>query len=163
MTHAHLTDEERSHLKSLGWSDDSLDFINSIARGEHLNADFLKHASTTAAPETPAQDAPDEKYQEVMWAENAPDVYSGAKCDQIGPSRWKCSSLGDRGESDFETTIRLAARIFPPGTKVVISEPVCPQCGEHREPTTLPTGKITFDAKCECGFDWDEWTKEKYS
>jgi len=35
----------REELKALGWSDESLDVMERLGRGEHLNDDFLRHAA----------------------------------------------------------------------------------------------------------------------
>lgn len=96
------------------------------------------------------------KTRETMRATMAPDVYGGWSCDQVVP-RWECYAEGDRG-SDFEKVVTLDASTFPPGTKIVISEPLCPQCDELREPING-----NFIGPCRCGFDWDKWTSEQFS
>jgi hypothetical protein len=102
------------------------------------------------------------KLRETMWAEMTPDCYGGATCDKIVP-RWYAHADGDR-DGDYEGTLKLASRTFPPGTKIVISEPLCPKCEALREPI-YPTPKRgpLYSGKCECGFDWDEWTLEQFS
>lgn len=103
------------------------------------------------------------KYQITQWAEMSPDVYGGAKCDKIVP-RWKAGALSDMGDSDTLLILKLAARTFPPGTKITIEEPACPTCGELREPIyPMPSRKPIFSGPCTCGFDWDNWTQDQYS
>lgn len=103
------------------------------------------------------------KLRETMWAEQSPDVYGGEKSDEIVPL-WSCRSENDKGDSDTIETLQLAARTFPPGTQVWISEPLCPQCDEPRQlKFPIPRHGPTFAAKCDCGFDWDEWTRDQYS
>lgn len=94
------------------------------------------------------------KYQEIMWATMQPDCYDGENCDQIRP-QWNAYADGDK-EGGFEDLITLNPSNFPPGTKVVISVPCCPyeRCG-------LPAFDV--NTPCNCGFDWKEWTLNKYS
>lgn len=106
---------------------------------------------------------PEIKHQETMWAEMKPDVYGGKNCDKIIP-RWETHADGDM-ESDTTETVTLSARTFPPGTKITISEPLCPDCGIPRIPA-FPTNKRNqpvFSGPCECGFDWDKWVLDQYS
>lgn len=103
------------------------------------------------------------KAQETMWATMSPDVYGGPKCDRVTP-RWACHAEGDMGSEDYERVLKLDARAFPPGTRIVISEPLCPQCRELREPTyPAPKRGHLFPKHCRCGFDWDNWTLEQFS
>lgn len=90
-----------------------------------------------------------DNYTEIMWAEMVPDCYGGDSCDQIVPM-WYCYALGDMGSEHSSNDIILDPKLFPAGTKIVITVPVCPECHEQVE-------------ICECGFDWDKWVLEKYS
>lgn len=102
--------------------------------------------------------------RETQWAVADPDVYSGPRCDRVRP-RWYCWAAGDKGGGDYQfRSLGLDAKIFPPGTKVTIAEPLCPGCKELREPT-LPWPKHPpfYAAKCRCGFDWEEWTRDEFS
>lgn len=98
------------------------------------------------------------KYIEVMWAEQYPDIYSGSNCDEI-KADWCTSELGGKeGPTGGMNEIGLRADTFPPGTRVTISVPVCPECGESSE--------LAFHCKndrCDCGFDWKSWITDKYS
>lgn len=91
-------------------------------------------------------------YHEVMRAELSPDVYSGPDCDQV-KNRWEAFCEGDM-DSDFSQTLELSARHFPPGTKVLVLEPVCPECHQISEFCRSDEG---------CAFDWDTWIVEEYS
>jgi|JI10StandDraft_1071094.scaffolds.fasta_scaffold696625_2 hypothetical protein len=103
------------------------------------------------------------KLRETMWAEMKPNCYGGAAGDKVLP-RWDAYVDGDMESDDSRTLLRLSARTFPPGTKVVISEPLCPACGEGRSAIYPPPKRgPLFASKCECGFDWDAWTLDKYS
>lgn len=101
--------------------------------------------------------------RQTMWAEMRPDCYGGKTCDQIEP-RWHCYAEGDK-DSDYQRApLKLDARLFPPGTKVLIEEPVCPQCKEVRSPIyPAPKRGPLFTPKCRCGFDWETWTLHQYS
>lgn len=98
--------------------------------------------------------------RETMWAEMRPDVYDGPTCDRVKP-QWSAHAAGDKGDAaDGDKVLKLKASTFPPGTKVTIAEPTCPDCGELREPTMRP-GPL-YAGPCRCGFDWDRWVQEQY-
>ncbi len=103
------------------------------------------------------------KTRETMWAEMKPDCYGGKSCDQIVP-HWNIYADGDKQDDYMRAPIRLAARMFPPGTRVVVHEPLCPQCDEPRlmKYPTPQRGSLYAD-KCDCGFDWVAWTLGEYS
>lgn len=99
----------------------------------------------------------------TMWFDMEPDCYGGKSCDQIIP-QWHCYAEGDKDSDHQRKPLRLEARRFPPGTKIIIEEPVCPTCSQMRSPK-YPTPKRgpLFSPKCDCGFDWDNWTLEQFS
>ena len=101
--------------------------------------------------------------KETMSAEMKPDVYGGKTCDKVVPG-WECHAEGDLESESGLPALELAACTFPPGTKVVITEPVCPDCGELRSPKFPPPkrGSI-YGGPCDCGFDWDKWVLDQYS
>ena len=100
--------------------------------------------------------------QATMWAEMKPDLYGGKTCDKEVP-RWEVYADGDK-DSDTTRSIALAARCFPPGTRITIEEPCCPQCGETRAPIyPYPKRGPLYAGKCQCGFDWDDWVAQQYS
>ena len=92
------------------------------------------------------------QYQEFMWAEMSPDLYDGPECDGEKP-RWHIHAEGDM-DSEFVDVITLDAKTFPAGTKISISQPCCPRCGNIRE-VCVEVG--------DCVFDWDKWTAHQYS
>lgn len=95
-------------------------------------------------------------YTVIMWAEMKPDCYDGEKCDQL-KARWQCACLGDMGDETDPNPIELNPATFPPGTKITIKVPDCPECGESSDMHKFPPGS------CTCGFDWKQWTYEQYS
>lgn len=98
----------------------------------------------------------------TMWATMQPDMYGGKECDELVP-RWWCYGAGDKDGDHQHDPLALDAKRFPPGTKVTVEEPMCPTCGEIRG-VSFPKGKPpAFDAKCDCGFDWEEWTANEFS
>lgn len=101
--------------------------------------------------------------RETMSAELKPDCYGGANADRI-VHQWDAYAEGDMESEDGLRTLSLAARTFPPGTRVTVSEPCCPSCGEVRS-AIYPTPKRgpLFADKCDCGFDWKAWTLDRYS
>lgn len=102
-------------------------------------------------------------YRAVQWAKQSPDVYAGETCDQV-KARWVVGAEGDMdGPEPLGPLLELRAETFPPGTVVVVREPVCPDCGEPRHMASLPTEPVAFQVKCDCGFDWEDWTIGEFS
>lgn len=91
-------------------------------------------------------------YKEVMRAEMSPDIYDGDNFDQVRP-RWHCFADGDM-DSEFFDDVELAAKDFPPGTRIIVLEPECPKCQQIPE---LCRGDDS------CNFDWDGWIESKYA
>lgn len=90
-----------------------------------------------------------------MRAEHQPDVYDESGHRPV----WIASAAGDKdGEGEVGGELRLCAATFPPGTKVIVLEPICPLCGE-----------TPFEAhgiwKCSdpCEFDWREHAEARFS
>lgn len=93
------------------------------------------------------------KMQEIGWAEMKPDTYGGDDGETHIPG-WDAHFDGDMdGEYNLEE-LQLSAQHFPPGTKVVISVPSCPECD---------TASEVGEDQCQCGFDWKQWTEGEYS
>lgn len=90
-----------------------------------------------------------DKAMEIMWAEMKPDCYGGETCDQIVPM-WECFALGDVDSDHSSDDIVLDPKLFPAGTKISVTVPLCPECSEQPD-------------ICDCGFDWESWTVEQYS
>jgi len=105
--------------------------------------------------------------QEIMRAEVKPDVYGGNSCDQV----IKQFEIYSEGDMDSETTdedIVISLSALPPGARVSVTYPCCPECGEVREDDfeTVEGGAMKIvghKSKCQCGFDWDNWVLEQYS
>lgn len=95
----------------------------------------------------------DVEYHETMWAEMKPDCYAGENCDELEP-RWWAFAEGDMGDGCDPDPIELSPATFPPGTKVVISVPVCPSCHEPNHNTGFQD--------CDCGFSWESWARDRY-
>ncbi|EKO3439427.1 hypothetical protein NTE19_003319 [Vibrio fluvialis] len=93
-------------------------------------------------------------YNVVASAEFKVDVYDGENCDQHKPyiETW-CD--GDM-ETEKLDRISLDVSSYPPGTRIKIEVPNCPNC--H-----LDADHQNDEKKCECGFDWKIWAEERYS
>ncbi len=91
-------------------------------------------------------------YKTIMWAEMKPDVYGGESCDEVIP-RLECYCDDDKS-SDFVDEITLIAKTYPPGTRIFVEYPCCPNCGQHVE-------MCEIDGLCD--FDWKSWCMEEYS
>ena len=93
------------------------------------------------------------EYKAIMWAEMKPDVYGGEKCDEVIPM-WEAYGDGDMDSDTFDHNIELDCKTFPPGTRVIISVPCCPDCGQEVEMCQQDEG---------CAYDWDGWVQNEYS
>ncbi len=56
---------------------------------------------------------------------------------------------------------------LPPGARILIDYPCCPDCGVARNDTLmqLAGGRMEIvghDSLCDCGFDWDNRVQEEY-
>jgi hypothetical protein len=93
----------------------------------------------------------------IMWAIQKPNCYSGDDCDQIKPM-WETHCEGDKGDSGTEENLDIDSNLFPPGTRVTIAVPVCPECATPNQQVNMSKGM----EPCECGFDWKTWTENEY-
>ena len=99
------------------------------------------------------------KYVEIMWAEQKPDCYDGPDCDQLRPEFELTGD--DKGGAETADHVHLLPRMFPPGTRLVVSVPICPNC-EDQSDLYLDGHSGKMD-KCQCGFDWENWAVGQYS
>ena len=97
------------------------------------------------------------EYMEVDRARMEPDVYDGPNFNQHRP-RW-IIGIEKEGDCDVGGTLEIQAKNHPPGTQVVIIEPLCPKCGEVYE-NCMVRG---YGHSSECDFDWKRWAEEQYS
>lgn len=95
----------------------------------------------------------DIQYTQIDSLELEPNCYSGSSGDEV-KKQWL---LRDRSGTEFKQEVKLNAAYFPPGTRITISVPMCPNCQEPAEENCPDI----FD--CECGFSWGKWTLHKYS
>ncbi len=91
-----------------------------------------------------------------------PDCYDGKTCDKLRP-RWM-TSYPKEGDEEYGELLHidLDARMMPPGTKVIIQIPVCPECGDPADMLT-PNKRRRKWCNCGCGFSWAKWAEQKYS
>ena len=87
--------------------------------------------------------------KDIMWAEIKVDCYDGKECDRHR-KYWNAYADGDMQDENISGNLEISLDQYPPGTKVIISIPECPECDE------------TSDT-CSCGFDWKNWAEEQYS
>lgn len=89
------------------------------------------------------------KFVRGMRAELKVDCYGGESCEEHVPYWWMYAD-GDMDSDTSRGPIALDPKAFPPGTKVTVEIPVCPECDCHPE-------------NCQCGFDWKQWAEEQYA
>lgn len=93
------------------------------------------------------------EYVEIGRAELKVDCYAGATCDEHKPG-WEAHMEGDMESERGMAELTLGANAFRPGTKVIITEPVCPECDYQREMCELDE---------DCDFDWRKWDEWQYA
>lgn len=92
--------------------------------------------------------------RQTFWM--APD------CDEDRP-RWMTSYPKEGNEEDGETLkLEIPAHLMPPGSRVTIEVPVCPECGDPADMNEPSRGEKKFWPKCECGFDWNKCAQENW-
>lgn len=91
-------------------------------------------------------------YVEVGRAELKVDCYAGETCDQHEPG-WEAQMDCDRESVHGLQELTLGAAHFRPGTKVIITAPVCPECDMQRE----------ICESDDCDFDWRAWDEVQYA
>lgn len=102
------------------------------------------------------------KYHESQSFRNEPDCYDGAKGNLLRP-RWMTSYPKEGDEEDGEVLeLKIDARRVPPGTRVTIEIPCCPECGEVAD-MREPKGRARKWPNCQCGFSWSKWAQEEYA
>lgn len=92
-------------------------------------------------------------YAATQWYEMKPDLYEGDPVGSEIKPRFECFCEGDM-QSDFEETVSFSAKDFPPGTKITVELPCCPECGQDVE---------TCKELGDCDFDWDNWVAGEYA
>lgn len=75
---------------------------------------------------------------------------------------------GDMQDDDHTDDIIIKLTDLPPGAKITVEYPCCPDCGLQREDLYkhLEGGRLEIVGhanNCECGFDWNEWVELMYS
>lgn len=95
---------------------------------------------------------------ETMWAEVKVDCYNGENGDEH-EKYWNAYANGDKQDDNFKEDIVLDLEQYPAGTKVIISEPICPKCSEVYG-NCMVRG---YGNNNECNFDWKNWEEEQYS
>jgi hypothetical protein len=88
-------------------------------------------------------------YNTSAWGEVKADVYDDHK------PYIEMSCEGDMG-STREDDVNIDSKRWPPGTKILIETPCCPECETDAE-------LADDNGKCECGLDWKIWAEEQYS
>lgn len=103
----------------------------------------------------------------VMHAEVKADVYGGENLDQV-TKHFEIFCDGDMDSDSNERDIVIKLADLPPGAKISVEYPCCPECGSAREDEFerlqgASLRIIGHKSKCGCGFDWEEWVQNEYS
>lgn len=96
------------------------------------------------------------EYTNTMWFEMKPDVYGGEDMNQHIPM-WNGYADGDKQDDTSKDPLIFDPKLYPPGTKIVVSEPLCPICNEVYANCIVRSGHNA------CTFDWKQWAEEQYS
>lgn len=90
-----------------------------------------------------------------------PYCYDGKSCDLLRP-RWMTSYPKHGDEEDGEILkLEIPAKSMPPGSRITIEVPNCPNCGV---PADMNEPKVFGRKwpKCDCGFSWTEWVMDNF-
>ena len=99
-----------------------------------------------------------EREVEIERYEMQPDCYGGKNFDEHIPQWWGYCD-GDKQDDTTRQSIVFDPKDYPPGTKIVVTSPVCPKCDEVYE-NCMVRG---YGGPNECDFDWKKWAEGKYS
>lgn len=55
----------------------------------------------------------------------------------------------------------LEAMSLPPGTRVIIEIPECPECGDSALQDEPGEGEMEWP-DCQCGFSWSKWARNRW-
>ena len=101
------------------------------------------------------------QYRDIAWAELQCDVYD-VKTEKT--KSWYAYVDGDMdGDSDTGPFV-VYVQHHPPGTKIVVSVPLCPKCGQDRsdceeEQRNRDPADSDID---DCAFNWKMWDEERF-
>ena len=101
---------------------------------------------------------------EVQTFRQEPDCYDGKSCDLHRP-RWMTSypKEGDQEEGDV-LKLEMPANKYPPGTRVTIELPSCPNCGDGADTwTEIGMKEYREWPNCKCGFSWKKWVEANFA
>ena len=103
----------------------------------------------------------------IMQSKVMADVYSGENCDEV-TTYFNTYCSGDMSDDNHKDDIIITLKDLPPGTKITVEYPCCPDCGVIRDDKMefLPGGiwKIVgHEDTCDCGFDWNNWVQNEFS
>lgn len=104
------------------------------------------------------------KTQEILRVEVKADVYGGKTCDEVS-NYFNVYAEGDMQDSNDKEDIVLKCKEMPPGTRISVEYPSCPNCTEPRHDVVEAGKGITGHVKfCSgCGFNWEKWVLDNYS
>lgn len=96
------------------------------------------------------------KYTETMWAEHRVDIYAGPTHDQHKSAGWYGYADGDMDDGEIhQKSISHHVRHHPPGTIIVVKEPICKKCHQARS-------ICQEDKEPKCVAFWRRWDEEQY-
>ena len=96
------------------------------------------------------------EYTDILTVELKVDCYAGENCDQH-QKYWNCyaaDDMQDEALSPDDHKFSIDLKDHPPGTKIIVSEPICPKCG------------LTFfdcNPDPDCDFSWSGFAEDLYS
>jgi len=101
-------------------------------------------------------------YKPMLMSEVVADIYVEPHSKQFNTF---CE--GDMMDDTHTDDLIVALQNLPPGAKIVISYPCCPDCGMPREDKYEHSSGgikiIGHEETCDCGFDWKEWVEMTYA
>jgi hypothetical protein len=103
--------------------------------------------------------------QTIFWAEVEADIYQPE--GKLPTKHFHAHAEGDKDSDRNEHDIIFKVSNLPPGARITLSYPNCPNCGFFRmDKLEFKNGMyqvVGHEPKCECGFDWEEWVQDTYS
>lgn len=95
---------------------------------------------------------------EVTWYEVNVDVYESDR-----PKSFEAYCDGDMDSDNLTGDIVIKLPELPPGARVSVKYPCCPECGDVRADNLCSREVVGHATECECGFDWVNWENDHFS
>lgn len=69
---------------------------------------------------------------------------------------------GDEEDGEI-LKLEIPASMMPPGSRITIEVPVCPECGDPSDMNGDDGEEHKEWPACRCGFSWSKWASDNFA